>query len=50
VLDKLPEWLHDLAHRFNPDPATTDLPARRGAVDHSIDIIPGSKHPNAKMT
>ncbi|KAG9375928.1 hypothetical protein A1F94_013194 [Pyrenophora tritici-repentis] len=49
VLDKLPEWLHDLAHRFNPDPATTDLPARRGAVDHSIDIIPGSKHPNAKM-
>ena len=49
VLRKLPEWLHDMAYRFNPDPATTELPKRRGTVDHGIDIIPGSKHPSARM-
>jgi hypothetical protein len=49
VLRRLPDWLHDMAHHFNPDPAVTDLPPRRPGIDHSIDIVPGSKHPSARM-
>jgi hypothetical protein len=49
VLEQLPTWLHDLAQHFNPDPSTSPLPPLRPGQDHSIDLIPGSPQPAARM-